>query len=84
MTLTLIKPEAHTKTTSGPVPGSILRAAVDVSAMPDEQPYDPQPAAGAGLMEGAVPGIVSVVDVTHPPLQAVQHHLLEKATVGTC
>lgn len=60
------------------LPGSVLRAAVDVGAVSDQQPYDAQPAAGAGLMQGAVPGVVSVVHVTQPALQAVQHHLLER------
>lgn len=39
--------------------------------------YDAQPAAGAGLVQGAVPGVVSVVHVTDPSVQTVQHHLLE-------
>ncbi|PWA13797.1 hypothetical protein CCH79_00016910, partial [Gambusia affinis] len=60
------------------LPGPVLRAAVDVGAVSDQQLYDAQPAAGAGLMQGAVPGVVSVVHVTQPALQAVQHHLLER------
>lgn len=59
------------------VPGSILSVAVDVGAVLHQVAYDPQPATGAGLMQGAVPGVVPVVNVTDPSLQTVQHHLLD-------
>lgn len=58
-------------------PGSILSAAVDVGSVLHQVAYDPQPAAGARLVQGAVPGVVSVVNVTDPSLQTVQHHLLD-------
>lgn len=63
------------------VPGSILSAAVDVGSMLHQVAHNPQPAPGAGLVQGAVAGVVSVVHVADPPLQAVQHHLLDSRGV---
>lgn len=65
--------EVDTTTT----PGSVLSAAVDVSAMLHQVTHDAQPAAGAGLMQGAVPGVVAMVHITDLPLQTVQHHFLD-------
>lgn len=59
------------------IPGSILSAAVDVSSMLHQMAHDPQPAAGTGLMQGAVPGVVSMVHIADPPLETVQHHFLD-------
>lgn len=58
-------------------PGAILGAAVDVGPVLQQVAHDPQPAAGAGLVQGAVAGIVPVVDVADAALEAVQHHLLD-------
>lgn len=58
-------------------PGAVLSAAVDVGAMLHQVTHDAQPAAGAGLMQGAVPGVVAMVHVTDLPLQTVQHHFLD-------
>lgn len=66
------------------VPGSILSAAVDVGPVLHQVAHDPQPAAGAGLVQGAVPGVVSMVHIADPPLEAVQHHLLDRTRrIGT-
>lgn len=45
--------------------------------MADEKPCDGEPAVGAGLMQGAVPAVVSVVDLTELLLQAARRHFLE-------
>lgn len=58
------------------LPGSVLRAAVDVGAVVQQVLDDGEPAAGARLVQGAVPGVVPVVDLTHAVLQTVEHHLL--------
>lgn len=72
----------HSVLSKDKVPGSILSAAVDVSSVLHQVAYDPQPAAGAGLVQGAVPGVVSVVNVTDASLQTVQHHLLHTSTTN--
>lgn len=59
------------------LPGAVLSAAVDVGAIIQQVLNDGEPAAGARLVQGAVAGVVSVVDVTHPVFQAVENHLLE-------
>ncbi|TNN33667.1 hypothetical protein EYF80_056167 [Liparis tanakae] len=60
------------------VPGPVVSAAVDVGAVLHQVAHYAQPAVGAGLVQGAVPGVVSVVDVAEPALQTVQHHLLDR------
>lgn len=64
------------------LPGAILSAAVDVGAIIQQVLNDGEPAAGARLVQGAVAGVVSVVDVTHSVLQAVEDHLLNTHTHG--
>ena len=59
------------------VPGSILSAAVDVGFVLHQVARDPQPATCTGFVQGAVPGVVSMVHVAESPLQTVQHHLLD-------
>lgn len=59
------------------MPGSVLSAAVDVSSVLHQVAHDAQPASGAGLVQGAVAGVVSMVHVADAPLEAVQHHLLD-------
>lgn len=60
-------------------PGSILRAAVDVSPVLEEVPHDAQPAPCAGLVQGTVTRVVTVVDIADLVFQTVQHHFLERA-----
>ena len=56
--------------------GSILRAAVDVSPVLEEVPHDAQPAPCAGLVQGTVTRVVTVVDIADLVFQTVQHHFL--------
>lgn len=60
-------------------PGSILRAAVDISPVLKEVPHNAQPAPGTGLMQGTVTCVVTVVDIADLVFQTVQHHFLERA-----
>lgn len=61
------------------VPGAILRAAVDVGPVIQQVLDDAEPAAGAGLMESTVTGVVSVIHLADSVLQTVQNHLLKRA-----
>lgn len=63
-------------------PGSVLGAAVDIGPVLHQVAYDAQPAAGAGLVHGAVAGVVPVVDVADAALQAIQHHLLDGGRIS--
>lgn len=58
-------------------PGSVLGAAVDVGPVLHQVAHDAQPAAGAGLVQGTVAGVILVVDVADAALKAIQHHLLD-------
>lgn len=61
------------------LPGAILRAAVDVGPVIQQVLDDAEPAAGAGLVEGAVTGVVPVIHLAYSVLQTVQHHLLKES-----
>lgn len=63
-------------------PGSVLGAAVDIGPVLHQVAHDAQPAAGAGLVHGAVAGVVPVVDVADAALQAIQHHLLDGGRIS--
>lgn len=58
------------------LPGSVPSAAVDVCPVLHQVAHNREPASSAGLTQGAMAGIVSVVEVAEPPLQTVQHRLL--------
>lgn len=62
------------------LPRAILCATVYVSTVIQQVLDYAEPAAGASLMESTVTGVVSVIHLAYSVLQAVQHHLLKRAS----
>ena len=58
------------------MPRAILRAAVHISPVLQQDVQDVRPAPGAGLMQGRVASIVAVIHVLTVFLEAVENNVL--------